>query len=338
MFRSTVIPRSITTLLIALASLLLLAGCSAAAGSTPQEQAAGGSSGDEGRVLQLPELSAADLDGRPLQVVATTSLIGDIVSQVGGDAIQLTTLIGPGQDPHSYEPGARDLTAVTTADAIFVNGWDLEEGLIDDLHNIAEEAPIIPVSAHITPLPVPSSDLPAPHAVDPHVWFDLKNVEQWVANIEQTLADLDPANAQIYEDNAAAYRTELDALQQYAQKELALIPAERRYLVTNHDSFSYLAGAYDLQILGTVIPGASTLAEPSAQDLAGLAATMEKHGVCTIFTENAVDDSLAQAIAAELQACDQVDILPLQTGSIGAGGSFLIMFRDNVEAITAGLR
>ena len=103
--------------------------------------------------LALPALSAVQLDGRPLRVVATTGIIGDVVGRVGGDAIELTTLMGPGQDPHSYQPAAADLTAAANADVIFINGWDLEEGLVADLASIAQDAVIVPISAGIVPLP-----------------------------------------------------------------------------------------------------------------------------------------------------------------------------------------
>lgn len=286
--------------------------------------------------LGLPELKAAELGDKPLSVVATTSIIGDVVAQVGGDAIALTTLLGPGQDPHSYVPAARDLTAVSEADVIFVNGWDLEEGLVNDVQNIAVEIPILPISANIEPLPFGEKD-----TADPHVWFDVQNVEQWVENAAQVLGELDPANATLYEENGAAYREELEGLDSYAKEQLAEIPEAQRFLVTNHDAFGYLAEAYGLTTLGTVIPGASTLAEPSASDLAGLIAKMEEHGLCTIFTETAVSDTLAQTVAGELSNCEEVKVLALYSGSIGTADSgddsYITMFQTNVDTIVAGL-
>ena len=290
----------------------------------------------EAEMLVLPELEAAELDGEPLKVVATTNIMGDVVAQVGGEAIELTTLLGPGQDPHSYVPAARDLTAVSGADVIFVNGWDLEEGLANDVQNIAVEIPIVPISANIEPLPFGEKD-----SADPHVWFDVQNVEQWVENAAQVLGELDPANATVYEENGAAYREELGALDSYAKEQLAEIPEAQRFLVTNHDAFGYLAEAYGLTTLGTVIPGASTLAEPSASDLTGLIAKMEEHGLCTIFTETAVSDTLAQTVAGELSNCKEVKVLALYSGSIGTAdsgaNSYLTMFRTNVDTIVAGL-
>jgi ABC-type Zn uptake system ZnuABC Zn-binding protein ZnuA len=309
---------------------IILAGCA----SEPNE---------EEEMLSLPELNSAGLaPGQELQVVATTNVIGDVVSQVGGEAIALTPLLGPGQDPHSYVPAARDLTAVAGADVIFINGWDLEEGLVEDLRTIAEDALFVPISANIEPLPFGDEDEEHEHAADPHVWFSVKNVRQWVDNVEEVLSALDPANAATYEANAANYRQALADLAAYADAELGSIPQEKRYLVTNHDAFRYLEADYGLETLGTVIPGASTLAEPSASDLSDLIATMRAHNLCTIFTETAVSERLAQTVAGELDYCDEVRVLPLYSGSLGTPGSgadsYTGMFRANIDTITSGLQ
>ncbi len=310
-------------------------------------------------MLSLPTLPAAELEGAQLQVIASTSIIGDVVSQVGGDAIALTTLIAAGQDSHTYEPGAQALTAVAQADVIFINGWNLEESLVHDLESIGEDVPVIAISAKIEPLYADEAVHEDEHeeadehehketeehtheGADPHVWFDIQNVVQWTENVAQVLAALDPANAATYQNNAAAYTEELLALESDVRKQLAILPPENRILVTNHDSFSYFAQAYDFEILGTVIPNSSTLAEPSASDLAALIGTMEEHGVCTIFTETSASDSLAQTVAAELGSCSMVQVVQLYSESIGIVGSgaesYIDMFRANVQAIVTGLK
>lgn len=391
----------LVTLLAATAVLLALVGCSPTAGSETEAPTAVATEGEDVadehtdehagehddehadehedehaedhehdaalEVLALPELDAADLNDQPLRVIATTTIIGDVVAQVGGDAIDLTVLIEPGQDPHSYEPAARELTAVADAHVIFVNGWNLEEGLGDDLATIGGDVPVAPISANIEPLPYGAEaheheeeeeaheegemheegeaheegDDHAHSGADPHVWFSVHNVEQWVENVMHVLSDLDPANAATYEANAADYLTELEALQEYVAAQLSQIPAENRFLVTNHESFGYFAHEYGFTVLGTVIPGASTLAEPSASELAGLIEKMDEFGVCTIFTEMTVSDTLAQTAAAELNNCDDVQVLKLYTGAVGPAGSgadsYVGMFRANVDTIVAGL-
>ncbi|MDX1414161.1 MAG: zinc ABC transporter substrate-binding protein [Candidatus Promineifilaceae bacterium] len=300
-------------------------------------------------ILLLPQLQPADLDGGPLRVVATTSIIGDVVGQVGGGGIKLTTLIGPGQDPHSFEPAARDLTAVSGAHVIFVNGWDLEEGLADDLENISGNVPIVPISANIAPQAFAEIDSEevgehdhAHDAFDPHVWFSVAHVAQWTENAAQILSALDPAQSENYEHNAAAYLAELEALGAYATAELDKIPREKRYLVTQHDALGYLADDYGLTLLGTVIPSQSTLAEPSARDLTALIEQMARYGVCTIFTETTMSDALAQTAASELAGCEKVQVIQLYTGAVGPAGSgadsYIGMYRANVDAIVSGLK
>ncbi|MCB8944786.1 MAG: zinc ABC transporter substrate-binding protein [Ardenticatenaceae bacterium] len=316
---------------------------------------------DSTETLSLPELGAAALNGRKLTVVATTSIIGDVVAQVGGEAIDLTILMEAGQDPHSYEPGAQELTAVADADVIFINGWDLEESLVDSLESIGEEALVVPISANIHPLAFGEDEHEhegeeAEHeeedehdegehhhsGADPHVWFSIHNVEQWMENVEHVLSELDPTHAGTYEANATAYMTELAELEAYAEAQLAPIPTEKRFLVTNHDSFGYFAEEYDFTVLGTVIPSISTAAEPSASDLTDLIAEMEEHTVCTIFTETTVNDTLAQTVASELSGCDAVQVLKLYTGAVGSEGSgaesYIGMFRTNIDTIVDGLK
>lgn len=299
--------------------------------------------------LSLPQLDPVALDSAPLQVVATTSIIGDVVAQVGGEAIALTTLIAPGQDPHSFEPSAQALTAVANAHVIFINGWDLEEALVYDLEEIGEGVPLVAISANIEPLTLGDTDHEGDEdeddhvdsGVDPHVWLAVPNVIQWVENVAQVLSDLDPANAETYERNAAVYLAELQVLEDFVTAELATIPVENRFLVTNHDSLSYFAQAYDFIILDTVLPGNSSLAEPSASDLTALIQLMAEHKVCTIFTETTVSSSLAETAAGELANCDVVQVLPLYTGAIGSAGSgadsYIGMFRANVAVILEGV-
>ncbi len=299
-------------------------------------------------MLTLPSITAVDRKDAPLQVVATTSIIGDVVAQVGGDAIALTTLIEPGQDPHSFVPGARELTAVTEAHVIFINGWNLEENLVHDLQSIGEKGTLVPISANIEPIAFgETGEHEEEHehthrGADPHVWQSIQNVRQWVANIQQVLSASDPANRAVYEANAAAYLAELAELEEYAQATLATIPPENRILITNHDALAYFARDYDFDISGTVIPGASTLAETSATDLAALVETMTEQGICTIFAENTNNTELAAAVAAELPGCDSVRILTLYTDALGGTGSradsYIGMFRANVETIVEGLR
>lgn len=337
--------------IVFLSAVFLVTGCSRTETAVPAPQTTVEEAGetdnhaeehaDEIEMLTLPELEAVELGNEPLKIVATTNIIGDVVSQVGGDAVEVTTLMGPGQDPHSYEPGARELAAAAEADVIFVNGWDLEEGLVRNLEAIAEDIPVVAISANITPLPF-GDDEHGHGGADPHVWFDVRSVEQWTKNVADVLSDLDPANAETFQTNATDYLVDLGEVEAYARSQLAQIPEEKRFLVTNHDSFAYFADAYGFTILGTVLPGLSTLAEPSASDLAALIEKMEENGVCTLFTETTISDALANTVATELQGCDEVKVVPLNTGTIGVSGSginsYIDMIRANADAVVSGLQ
>jgi len=286
--------------------------------------------------LTVPDIAPVALNGRPLRVVATTSIIGDVVTQVGGEAIDLTMLMAPGQDPHSYQPAAADLAAAADADLIFVNGWGLEEGLVDDLAAIGDTTPI-PVSAGITPLPAGGEgSIP-----DPHVWQDVSLVMRWADTIAAALGAADPTNVAAYAANAAAYRATLAALDDEVRAGTAGIPAERRVLVTNHDTFAYFAAAYDFRVLGAVVPAASTLAEPTAANLTDLARQMAMAGVCSLFVETIANDQLAQALAGELNTCEEVRILSLYSDALGppdsGADSYVGMMRANILTILEGL-
>jgi ABC-type Zn uptake system ZnuABC Zn-binding protein ZnuA len=282
----------------------------------------------------------------PLRVLATTSIIGDVVARVGGEAIDLNTLMKPGQDPHSYQPGAADLAGAANAHLIFVNGWALEEGLVDDLATIGREAVLVPVSAGIEPLVIDPEAAEGGEridhsAADPHVWQDVANVMQWVENIRLALGAADPANAPLYDANAGAYRAELEQLDADIRATLDVIPTKRRLLVTNHNNLAYFAAAYDFQLLGTVIPAASTLAEPTARDLAALEDVMDSAGICAIFIETTAGEQLARALAQELSDCEEVQILALYSDALGPpdsdADSYAGMMRANAATLVEGL-
>ena len=281
-------------------------------------------------VLVLPTIPAMVREGERLSVLATTSMIGDVAGRVGGDAIDLTVLMQPGQDPHSYQPGAADLARAADADIVFVNGWDLEQALIEDLAAVSERAVLIPVSAGIEPLTPAGQDEAdrdegdvsgAYGVVDPHVWLDVGNVIRWIDSIQAVLIAADPANAEAYHANATAYRSELEQLDADIRWRLEAIPAERRVLVTNHDNLGYFAAAYGFEVIGTIIPSISTLAEPTAGDLGDLVELMKARDVCVLSIETTAGDQLIRALEDELTFCPKVHIVTLYADSLGPPGS-----------------
>jgi ABC-type Zn uptake system ZnuABC Zn-binding protein ZnuA len=289
----------------------------------------------------MPAVTALVDDGQRLRVVATTSLIGDVIARVGGDAIDLTVLMQPGQDPHSYQPGAADLTAVADAHLIFVNGWNLEEGLAKDLEQIGGRATLVPISAGIQPRTLDE----AGGAADPHVWQNVAHVQQWAENARAALSAADPAHAALYNANAASYQAALSRLDTELRRTLEAIPPERRVLVTNHDNLGYFADAYGFDIAGAVIPSVSGLAEPTAGGLADLIEVMRADGLCAMIVEAPADQATggaqtARALEGELTHCE-LRLIPLYTDALGAAGggadSYEGMMRANAAALVAGL-
>jgi ABC-type Zn uptake system ZnuABC Zn-binding protein ZnuA len=314
-----------------LAVLFALAACAPAA---PAQTAAPAE-------MTLPAVTPVDLGpGGRLKVVATTSIVGDVVSNVARDTVDLTVLIAIGQDPHSYEPTPQALAAIEDADVIFVNGLDLEEVLMTTIENTATGL-VVPVSAGIEPRPFGPGEHVHANG-DPHFWMDPANVIVWTQNIESVLSQADPANQQSYAASADAYRVQLEQVDAYARQQLALVPPENRKLVTDHDSLGYFADAYGFEVVGAMIPGTSTTGEASAGDVAALVDVIRAEDVPAIFIGTSASrglQSLANTIADEVGG--QVKVLPLLTGSLAPvgqpGDTYLGLIRFDVDQIVEGL-
>ncbi len=278
--------------------------------------------------------------GERLRVVATTTIVGDVVARVGGEAIELTVLLQPGADPHTYQPRPSDLAAVAEAHVLFVNGLGLEETLERTLHNVGGNVPLVSVSTGIHPRMLEAhthaGEEDHEEGADPHVWFDVRNVMVWVENIRQALSALDPAHAESYGANAAAYRAELEALDRWIVEQVATVPEGNRKLVTNHPAFGYFADRYGFLQIGAVYP-VSPSAEPSAQDIARLEEAIRQYGVPAVFTENTVNPALAGQVARDTG----VALVQLYTGSLGGPGSgvesYVELMKYDVRAIVEAL-
>jgi ABC-type Zn uptake system ZnuABC Zn-binding protein ZnuA len=296
--------------------------------------------------LDLPEFEAIPAGDGPVRIVATTGIIGDIVSQIAGQSAAVSVLMAPNQDPHGYQSTARDLRLAADADVIFVNGWGLEEGLIEDLINAAGSATLVPLSAGVEPRyfddePGAGRQEGNELRIDPHAWLVPANVITWVKNIEAVLSALEPGNAEAYAERAQVYENELGVLSDYYEQRLAPVDLRDRVLVTNHDAFGYFADAYEFEVVGTIVPGDSTLSEPSSRDLAMLLQSMREARICAIFIERSASQQLAEQLAGELDHCETVKIVPLYSGALGEEGSgaetYLQMMRANIDVIADSL-
>jgi len=278
-----------------------------------------------------------------LKVVATTSIVGDVVKAVGGETIELSVLLPIGADPHGFQPTPQDVTKVAEADVVFMNGVGLEGFLESLIRNAGGHAETVSVSEHVPWLAFEGQGEQAGgHAhdqgADPHVWFDVTNVVMWVQAVERKLSELDPANAETYAANAAAYAATLEELHGWIEEQVAQIPGANQKLVTDHTALVYFARRYGFEQVGAVVPGYSTLAEPSAQELAGLEDAIRALGVKAIFVGNTVNPNLAQRVADDTGT----RLVFLYTGSLGEPGgpadTYVDMMRYDVSAIVDALK
>jgi len=238
--------------------------------------------------LALAALPATAKD-KP-QVVASFSILGDMVRQVTGSLADVTTIVGPDADAHVYTPNASDAKAVANADVIFVNGLGFETWSKTLIENAGTKAKVFVATEGVTPLKVDGE-------VDPHAWNALTNGLIYVRNIAESMASADPKNAGTYKANAKTYSARLQALHTRAVAQLKKIPLGNRTVVTAHDAFGYLAKAYGFNFLAPV--GIDTEAEPSAKQLADLIDHLKKVGAGALFVENITSPALVQQISRE---------------------------------------
>ena len=291
--------------------------------------------------------SPMPVDGGKLNVVATTSIVADVVSQIGGDLIDVQILLPEGTDPHSFDPTPQDIAKVTDADLVFANGAGLEDFIEDLLASADAEERIIEVSEGIELLEhledeAEHNEEDHDHAEDkggdPHTWTDPNNVIIWVKNIEAALVAADPSNAEIYVENAAAYTSELTEIDAWIREQIEQVPPENRKIVTDHRLLGYYVDEYGLEMAGAIIPGYSSLSEPSAQELAKIEDIIDTLDVQAIFVGKTVNPNLAERIAEDTG----VSLVYFYTGSLssadGEAGSYLDYLRYNTNAFVNALK
>lgn len=281
------------------------------------------------------------LETGKLKVVATTTIVGDIVSEVGDDLIELSVLLPIGTDPHSFNPTPQDIAKVSEAHIIFANGAGLEEFLDPLIESADAGNRVIHLSEEIELI-----DFVDQHKTDedehgngdPHVWTNPNNVILWVDQIEHELSQLNPANANAYASNAKEYKTELQALDTWIHQQVSLVPENNRKIVTDHLIFGYFASAYGFEQLGAIIPGYSTLSEPSAQDIAEMEDSIREFGVKAIFVGNTVNPNLAERVAEDTG----IKLIPVYTGSLspsdGEAPTYIDYMRYNTNAFVDALK
>ncbi|MGI9017714.1 MAG: zinc ABC transporter permease AztB [Euzebya sp.] len=309
--------------------VLLLAGLSICAGATPNA---------------LAETTATP--GPQLRVVVTTSVLGDLVGRLVGDAAQVQVLMPPGTDPHEFSVSPAQAQDMRDADVLVVNGLGLEEGMAAAIEAAVEDgANVFEVTSVVQTIPVREGDQDRlAGGQDPHVWLDPTRMSTAMTALADVIGQQDTiGDAQFWTGRAEALTAELTTLTDQIRQILAAVPPQRRILVTNHDAFGYFAQAFDFRVVGTVIPGGGTLAEPSAADLESLVAVITRTGVPAIFAENISSSRLAQVVADEVgaEAGIEVEVAQLYSDSLGAPGgpaaTYDDLMRFNASTIATAL-
>jgi manganese/iron transport system substrate-binding protein len=285
---------------------IVAVGCSAA------DDAAGGSRGP------TPAPDAID-------VVATTSVLADLVRQVGGTHVAVASLVPPGGEVHTFDPTPADIARVADADLVFTNGLGLDDWVADLARDSGSQAPIVALG----------EDLDGVGTVNPHLWLDVGNAIRYVERIGAQLAAVDAAHGSEYEAGAASYDERLTALDESAREQIGAIPAERRKVVSFHDAFPYFAKAYGLEIVGTVIDAPGQ--DPSAGEIADLIDAIRASGATALFGEAQFNPQLAQTIAEEAGIAVVTD---LYTDSLGGppADTYEGMIRWDVERVVEALQ
>jgi ABC-type Zn uptake system ZnuABC Zn-binding protein ZnuA len=284
------------------------------------------------------------LPDRRLRVVATTSIVGDVLANIAKDRVDLQILLPADADPHAYQPTPQDLTLIANADVVFINGLGLETFFEDILINTGGQAVVVSLSEGVQARAASphSDDLDDSHdsdqaEPDAHVWLNPDNVAQWVDNAASALSALDPVRAAEYAASATAYRSSLDALNTWIIREVSQIPETDRKLVTDHLALGYFADRYGFDVVGAVIPSYSTAAEVSAQELAALQQAIRASGAKAVFVTIGTNPVVSERLADDLG----LRVVQLYIGTLsdpdGPAATYLDLMYYNVTAIVNAL-
>ena len=269
-----------------------------------------------------------------LRVLATETFLGDIAQNVAGSRIRIETLLPVTAAPHEFQPTPQDAIKIAESRVLIVNGLGYETWLTKTLENSG--GLVVVASNGLSPNPDPSGEHPDG---DPHMWMDPLKVIHYVENIRDGFSQADPAGKEIYSANAQAYIAQLQDLDRWVKSQVALVPPEKRLLVTNHDALGYFSEAYGFKVVGAVIPSVTNVASPSAQQMAALIDTIKSSGAPAIFLDISENQKLANQIASESGAKVVTDLY-VETISApdGPAATYIEMIKHDVTEIAAALK
>jgi len=264
-----------------------------------------------------------------LNVVASFSILGDFVKNVGGDRVEVTTLVGPDGDVHVYTPTPADVRKIADAKLLVINGFGLEGWLPRLLQAAGSKATIVTATMGIAPLKAGSD-------ADPHAWQSVANAEKYVANIRDALVAADPVDADVFRQNAKTYLAKLEALDGEVRQAIGQIPESRRRMISTHDAFGYFAARYGIAFIAPV--GVSTEAEPSARDIARIIGQVKAEHIPAVFLERIGDPRLMRRISEETGAKVGGTLYSDSlTDEKGEAPTYIDMVRHNIRTLTSAL-
>jgi zinc/manganese transport system substrate-binding protein len=275
-----------------------------------------------------------------LKVVTTFSILADLARNVGGDRIEVASLVGPDGDAHVFSPTPADARTLAGAKVVFLNGLGYEGWMTRLVKASGTKAPTVVVSNGVKPRKMTTDHGGHSHghshaATDPHAWQSVANARIYVANIRDGLGKADPAGKDAYEANAKAYLAKLDALERELKEAVAKIPADRRRIITTHDAFGYFGDAYGIEFIS---PGVSTEQAPSAKDVARIIARIRRQKIPAVFLENITDPRMMQQIARETGAKVGGTLYSDALSEPGGpAGSYIDMMRNNIRELSKAL-
>ena len=278
-------------------------------------------------------LGARPAEAAKLSVVASFSVLGDMVKQVAGDRAEVRTLVGPDGDAHTFEPTPNDAKTLAHADLVIVNGLGLEKWMARLTATAGYRGPVAAASEGVKPR---SMSEEGATVTDPHAWQDLANGEIYVRNIAKALAAADAADAAYFQSRTDQYLAALAALDGWVRQEIAKVPSAKRRVITTHDAFGYFGAAYGVAFLAP--EGLSTEAEPSAGDLAKLIDQVKREKIRALFLENITSPQLMSTISREAGAPLGGDLFSdALSPAYGPAPTYIGMFRNNVPKLVEGM-
>jgi zinc/manganese transport system substrate-binding protein len=283
------------------------------------------------------QATAGNTQQGKIKAVASFSILRDLVSNVGGDRVEVETLVGSNGDVHVYSPTPGDARKLAAADVVFVNGLGLEGWVTRLVAASSAKAPMVVVTTGIAPRRMEEEEKSGRRsAIDPHAWQSVADAKIYVANIRDGLIAVDPAGKATYDANAKAYLVKLDELENDVRAAIASIPADRRKIITTHDAFGYFGAAYGMAFIAP--EGVSTEAEPSAKEVAKIITQIKKQKIPAVFLENISDPRLMDQIARETGAAVGGTLYSDALSEPGGpAATYIEMMRHNIRQFTKAL-